>query len=76
MERKVRSLYAEVLNLNAEDVFRDSDFTELGGDSAKAIKLVSLAKKAGLNISVPVRALHPHFSAGTMRLSAWLTIPV
>ncbi|KAH8766013.1 hypothetical protein F5883DRAFT_604626 [Diaporthe sp. PMI_573] len=58
-ERRVQSLYAQVLNLSAENIFRDSDFTELGGDSAKAIKFVSLAKKAGLNASVPDILRHP-----------------
>ncbi|POS78357.1 nonribosomal peptide synthetase 6 [Diaporthe helianthi] len=53
-ERRLQSLYAQVLNINIQDIFRDSDFTQLGGDSVKAIKFVSLARKAGLNASVPV----------------------
>ncbi|KAI3391000.1 hypothetical protein diail_8134 [Diaporthe ilicicola] len=41
-------------------IFRDSDFTELGGDPAKAIKLVSLARNAGLHASVPLADIDRH----------------
>ncbi|KAF6813871.1 nonribosomal peptide [Colletotrichum musicola] len=52
-ERTTQELFARSLNLAAEAIFRDSDFFALGGDSLKAIKLVSLARKLGLSLSVP-----------------------
>lgn len=53
-EKTTQKLFARSLNLAAEAIFRDSDFFALGGDSLKAIKLVSLARKLGLSLSVPV----------------------
>ncbi|KAF6833652.1 nonribosomal peptide [Colletotrichum plurivorum] len=52
-EKTTQDLFARSLNLAAEAIFRDSDFFALGGDSLKAIKLVSLARKLGLSLSVP-----------------------
>ncbi|KAJ0162763.1 Nonribosomal peptide synthetase 12 [Colletotrichum tanaceti] len=54
-ERAVQSLFSQSLNLGSESIFRDSDFFALGGDSVKAIKTVSLARKLGFSLVVPDR---------------------
>ncbi|OHW91968.1 nonribosomal peptide synthase [Colletotrichum incanum] len=53
-ERTVQDLFSQSLNVSSESIFRDSNFFALGGDSIKAIKLVSLARKLGFNFAVPV----------------------
>ena len=48
-ERLLCELFASVLGLSGVDV--DDNFFELGGDSIVSIRLVTLARKAGLNLS-------------------------
>ncbi|MFJ5837261.1 amino acid adenylation domain-containing protein [Streptomyces shenzhenensis] len=48
-ERLLTDLFATVLGLSAVDV--DDNFFELGGDSIVSIRLVTLARKAGLAVS-------------------------
>ncbi|MFC8513444.1 amino acid adenylation domain-containing protein [Streptomyces sp. NPDC057257] len=48
-ERRLTELFADVLGL--ADVSVDDNFFELGGDSIVSIRLVTLARKAGLAIS-------------------------
>ncbi|TDZ31546.1 Nonribosomal peptide synthetase 6 [Colletotrichum spinosum] len=52
-EELVRELFLQTLNLERGVIFRDSDFFAMGGDSVQGIKLVSLARKQGFNLSVP-----------------------
>lgn len=49
IEKQLASLVQETLALEATDVDIDSAFVQLGGDSLAAVKLVSLARKAGLS---------------------------
>ncbi|KAF3802065.1 Nonribosomal peptide synthetase 12 [Colletotrichum gloeosporioides] len=46
-------LFAQSLGLSKHEICRQSDFSSMGGDSLKAIKLVSLARKLGFSLSVP-----------------------
>ncbi|KAL3301080.1 acetyl-CoA synthetase-like protein [Colletotrichum asianum] len=46
-------LFAQSLSLSKREICRHSDFSSMGGDSLKAIKLVSLARKLGFSLSVP-----------------------
>ncbi|KAF9873034.1 nonribosomal peptide [Colletotrichum karsti] len=62
-EKTVQQLFAKTLNLSTESIFRDSDFFALGGDSVKAIKLVALARKLGISLSVPNILLNPKVSS-------------
>ncbi|MGW1208835.1 amino acid adenylation domain-containing protein [Streptomyces sp. NPDC002499] len=48
-EEQLTELFASVLGLASVDV--DDNFFELGGDSIVSIRLVTLARKAGLNLS-------------------------
>ncbi|KAI8252123.1 Nonribosomal peptide synthase chyA [Colletotrichum sp. SAR11_239] len=52
-EAIVCELFARSLNLSKGEIGRQSDFFSIGGDSLKAIKLVSLARKLGFSLSVP-----------------------
>lgn len=54
IEAIVCELFARSLNLSKGEIGRQSDFFSMGGDSLKAIKLVSLARKLGFSVSVPV----------------------
>ncbi|KAI8219403.1 Nonribosomal peptide synthase chyA [Colletotrichum sp. SAR 10_86] len=49
----VCELFARSLSLSKGEIGRQSDFFSMGGDSLKAIKLVSLARKLGFSLSVP-----------------------
>ncbi|KAK1139551.1 Nonribosomal Peptide Synthase (NRPS) [Aspergillus melleus] len=51
-ERKLQNLVATVLNLPTERVGLDDNFFMLGGDSAYAVRLVSLARQEALQLSV------------------------
>ncbi|KAI9038017.1 uncharacterized protein KD926_011355 [Aspergillus affinis] len=51
-ERKLQRLVATVLNLPLERVGLDDNFFMLGGDSAYAVRLVSLARQEALQLSV------------------------
>ncbi|KAF4820322.1 Nonribosomal peptide synthetase easA [Colletotrichum tropicale] len=52
-EAIVCELFARSLDLSKGEIGRQSDFFSMGGDSLKAIKLVSLARKLGFSLSVP-----------------------
>ncbi|KAH0420242.1 hypothetical protein CcaCcLH18_14118 [Colletotrichum camelliae] len=52
-ETIICELFARSLNLSKNEICRQSDFFSMGGDSLKAIKLVSLARKLGFSLSVP-----------------------
>lgn len=51
-EDKLRSLWAEVLHTAPETVGIQDDFFNNGGDSLKAMALVSAARRKGINFSV------------------------
>ncbi|KAH9226931.1 hypothetical protein K456DRAFT_1754485 [Colletotrichum gloeosporioides 23] len=52
-EAIVCELFARSLSLSKGEIGRQSDFFFIGGDSLKAIKLVSLARNLGFSLSVP-----------------------
>jgi amino acid adenylation domain-containing protein len=62
MELKLRDLWVEVLNLEKERVGKHDNFLRLGGDSVIAIKLVSLAQRRGLVLTVANIFGHPRLS--------------
>jgi amino acid adenylation domain-containing protein/non-ribosomal peptide synthase protein (TIGR01720 family) len=55
-ERKLVSIWAEVLNVDKEVIGIDSNFFELGGHSLKATILISMIHK-GLNVKMPLSEL-------------------
>ncbi|KAL8647452.1 MAG: hypothetical protein Q9210_005549, partial [Variospora velana] len=46
----LRAAWAEVLDVDAEDIKDDSNFIELGGDSVAAIRLIQVAPKHGVHL--------------------------
>lgn len=51
-ERKLQSLWADVLQIPAHSIGRDDSFLALGGDSISAIRLVSAAREHGFSMTV------------------------
>ncbi|CAK1364242.1 unnamed protein product [Cercospora beticola] len=51
-EQGLKLLWAEILGVNAQHISPDSSFTDLGGDSISAMRLVSLARKHGMTMLV------------------------
>lgn len=49
MEKKLQTLFAHVLNANADSIGRDDSFLKIGGNSISAIQLVVLARQHGIN---------------------------
>lgn len=53
-EFQIRSLWASILGINAEDIGRHDSFLQMGGDSISAIQVSVMARKQGLDLPVPV----------------------
>ncbi|RDL31107.1 uncharacterized protein BP5553_09896 [Venustampulla echinocandica] len=51
-ERKLQQLCAEVLRMGVEQISMNQDFISIGGDSISAIRLVMLARTAGIELKV------------------------
>lgn len=51
METRLRSIWAEVLQLPPESIGRDDSFLRIGGDSISVIKLISLCRQNGIILS-------------------------
>jgi amino acid adenylation domain-containing protein len=52
MELRLRELWAEVLQINPDEIGKNDDFLQVGGDSISAIQLTSLARRHGLGLTV------------------------
>ncbi|KAI4118668.1 MAG: hypothetical protein LQ345_001323 [Seirophora villosa] len=46
----LRAAWAEVLDVDAEEIEDDSNFVELGGDSVAALRLIDVATKHGIHL--------------------------
>ena len=62
-ERKLRSLWAECLRSDEDQIGRDDNFFESGGDSITAIKLANLANSKGFELNVGAIFQDPRLSA-------------
>ena len=51
-EKKLQKLWSQVLSIEPELIGRKDGFFQLGGDSIGAMKLVGLARKAGMSLTV------------------------
>lgn len=51
-ERRLQQIWAQVLHIDAEDIGLDDSFFRLGGDSIAAMKMVGVARKAGVALEV------------------------
>lgn len=69
VEGRVTKAFGSVLSLSACDIAADADFFDLGGDSLKAGRLLSVLR-AEFNLHIPIDAIFQH---GTTRsLSAYI----
>jgi amino acid adenylation domain-containing protein len=62
LEKNLQELWAEVLDIDIEQISADSKFLQLGGDSINAIKLVAACRSQGLILSVAEIFKHPTLS--------------
>ncbi|ROW01992.1 hypothetical protein VMCG_05524 [Cytospora schulzeri] len=65
MEGRVNKAFASVLNLSSAEIPADGDFFDLGGDSLKAGRLLSVLR-AGFNIHIPIDAIFHHGSPSAL----------
>nr|POE50466.1 cyclochlorotine synthetase [Quercus suber] len=52
MELRLRDVWSQVLKVSAEDIGKNDDFLQIGGDSISAIHIVTAAREAGLSLKV------------------------
>ena len=52
MEHRLQGLWAEILDVDAEEIGADDNFLRIGGDSIEAMRLVGAAYKQGLSFAV------------------------
>ncbi|KUI70196.1 Putative peroxisomal-coenzyme A synthetase [Cytospora mali] len=65
IEGKVTNAYASVLNLNTADIPADGDFFDLGGDSLKAGRLLSVLR-GDFSMHIPIDAIFHHGSPSAL----------
>ena len=53
VEYKLRDLWAGILGLDAEDIGKNNEFLQVGGDSLTAIELAAKGQEQGLPLTVP-----------------------
>ncbi|KIX01205.1 uncharacterized protein Z518_08930 [Rhinocladiella mackenziei CBS 650.93] len=58
-ERQLQQLWASILNIDVENIFTDSSFLGLGGDSILSMHLVAAAQRKGLFLTVADIFKHP-----------------
>ncbi|KAM5469141.1 NRPS cluster protein [Microsporum audouinii] len=59
-ERKLQQLWSSILKVDGSQIGLDDSFFRLGGDSVSAMRLVTSARKAGINLTVADIFRHPH----------------
>lgn len=80
MEKLLRALWSEVLEVDASTICADDNFLLKGGDSISAIRLVKLARDENVELSVGIIFDHPVLSrmaemAGTRRANGVQLVP-
>lgn len=63
LEKRLRQAWGQILKLDAESIRLDDNFFALGGDSLAAMKLVTVCRDEGLELSVINTFNHPTLSA-------------
>ncbi|KAI9147152.1 Nonribosomal peptide synthetase dtxS1 [Paramyrothecium foliicola] len=81
-EHRLREMWSQVLNLSVAEIGLDDSFFRLGGDSISAMKLVGIAHKEGLDLTVsdifrqPVLAAQAkNQSNSTVRIQSEIVAP-
>ncbi|PON24610.1 hypothetical protein TGAM01_v206540 [Trichoderma gamsii] len=70
MELKLQALWGEVLDIPTALIGAEDSFLRLGGDSLRAMKLVSAADEMGIRLSVEDVFKNPELSALAQRISS------
>nr|POF13537.1 nonribosomal peptide synthetase easa [Quercus suber] len=52
MELRLREVWAQVLKITAEEIGKNDSFLQIGGDSIAAIQMVTVARKAGIALTI------------------------
>jgi amino acid adenylation domain-containing protein len=52
MESRLQKIWATTLNIPVDSIGRDDSFLRIGGDSISAIRLVAIAREAGITVTV------------------------
>ncbi|PNP39600.1 hypothetical protein TGAMA5MH_08416 [Trichoderma gamsii] len=52
MERRLREIWAEILNMAPQSIGRDDSFLKIGGDSIAAIRLIAAARSRGIELVI------------------------
>ena len=60
-EQKLRTVWTSILEICSESISSHDSFFDLGGDSITAMKLVGVAREAGLSLTVADVFRHPTF---------------
>lgn len=63
MEKRLQTLFSQVLNIPSEFIGADDNFFRLGGDSIKMMRLAAVCRKHGLTLSVADAFRQPKLSA-------------
>ncbi|KAK5380751.1 Nonribosomal peptide synthetase 4 [Exophiala xenobiotica] len=63
LEQCLRQAWSQTLKLDAERILPSDNFFALGGDSLMAMRLVSVCREQGLDLTVANAFLHPKLSA-------------
>ncbi|ORX80515.1 acetyl-CoA synthetase-like protein [Anaeromyces robustus] len=58
-EKLICHIYSKLFNIDENEIGRNNDFFELGGDSLNAIRLISIFKKE-LNIKLNIKEIYEH----------------
>ena len=61
-EKRLQTIWAEVLGRPAAEIGRHSHFLQLGGDSVVAMRMVAIARKHNVSISVADIVQHPRLA--------------
>ena len=59
VEQQMQRIWAQVLNIDPATIGLDDSFFQLGGDSIAAMKVVSEARKVGVELAVADIFRHP-----------------
>jgi acyl carrier protein len=72
IEKKLALIWSKLLNVDLNEIGRNTSFFELGGDSISAIQMISMGKEVDLNIAPGVVFKKPTLS----QLAAIADVPV
>lgn len=73
-QRRLQQLWAQVLNIEADNIGLDDNFFRLGGDSIASMKLVSMSRSEGITLTVADIAKSPVLEDQARSMKATINI--